>query len=170
VAGLCVTVQAETTAVSIRVEQSNVSDMGPKDPKAAKDRFTKTHSRTLVVFVTNNSGDPLDLKVKHIVFGRDMIHHDYMTAGQGEKAVTVKPHTTERVETAEAKTVAVETHFDAKSKKKVDGSGATIIGGGVQVLQGEKLVAEWYDPESLKEKWGKTIEIKPSATPAPKKK
>ncbi|MEZ0256325.1 MAG: hypothetical protein ACAI37_13660 [Chthoniobacter sp.] len=157
---LTVSLQAEPSAVSIRVEQANKSDMD------GKDRFSRDHVRTLNIFVTNNSGEQLDLKVKHIVFGRDMVHHDLTTVGEGEKAVTVKPHGAEKVETPAAKSNSTEQHYDAKAKKKIEASGATIIGSGVQVMQGEKLVAEWYDPMSLKESWGKTI--KPS-TPAPKK-
>lgn len=148
------------SAVSIRVEQANKSDMD------GKDRTKRDHERTLNVFVTNNSSEQLDLKVKHVIFGRDMLHHDYMTAGEGEKAVTVKPHSSEKVETPPAKTTSIDQHFDTKTKKKVDASGATIVGAGVQVMQGEKLVAEWYDPMSLKASWGKTI--KPSATPVKK--
>jgi hypothetical protein len=155
-----VPLRAEPSAVSIRVEQANKSDMD------GKDRFSRDHIRTLRIFVTNNSAEQLELKVKHIVFGRDMIHHDYMTVGEGEKAVTVKAHGSEQVETPEAKSNSTEQHYDTKAKKKIDASGATIIGAGVQVMQGDKLVAEWYDPMSLKEQWGKTI--KPSS-PAPKK-
>ena len=49
-----------------------------------KNLLNRTHSRTLNVFLTNNSSELLDLKVKHIVFGRDMIKHDLITAGEGE--------------------------------------------------------------------------------------
>jgi len=153
-------VRAETSAVSIRVEQANKSDMD------GKSRTVREHTRTLNIFITNNSGDQLDLKVKHIIFARDLLHHDYVTAGEGEKAIVVKPHTSEKVETPAATTTSTDQHFDPKTKKRVDASGATIIGAGVQVMQGTKLVAEWYDPISLKESWGKTI--KPTATPAKK--
>ena len=85
----------------------------------------------------------------------------------------MKPHSTEKVETAQTKVTAAEAHYDAKTKKKTEASGATIVGAGVQVMQGSTLVAEWYDPASLKEQWGKTISLtapgaKP-ATPPPKK-
>lgn len=152
------------SAVSIRVEQANKSDMD------GKDRTKRDHERTLNIFVTNNSGEELNLKVKHIIFGRDLVHHDYMTAGEGEKDVTVKPHSMEKVETPAAKTTSVDRHFDAKTKKPVEASGASIVGAGVQVMQGDKLVAEWYDPLSLKASWGKTIKAVTKGTPAPAKK
>jgi hypothetical protein len=137
-------------AVSIRLEQATKSDMNPKD------KLNRTHSRTINVFVTNNSANPVDLKVKYIVFGRDMLEHKMVTVGQGENPVSVKPHSTEKVDTAETKVTASEAHFDTKTKKKVEASGATIVGVGVQVLQGSTMVAESYDPPSLKDQWGKT--------------
>lgn len=155
-----ISLRAEPSAVSVRVEQANKSDMGGKDP------HTRKHTRTLNVFVSNNSSEQLELKVKHVIFGRDMIHHDLITAGEGEKMVTVKAHGSEQVETPAAISTSVEKHYDAKAKKKIDPSGATIVGAGVQVMQGTTLVAEWYDPMSLKESWGKTIKLSP---PAPKK-
>ena len=150
---LCSTgaLRAEPSGVSIRVEQANKSDMG------AKDRYTRAHARTLNVFVTNNSGEALQLKVKHIIFGRGMLKHDMVTIGEGEVALTVKPHSTEKAETPVAKVTSVEEHFDAKAKKKLEATGATIVGAGVQVLNGGTVVAEWYDPASIKEQWGKTI-------------
>jgi hypothetical protein len=158
------TAQAEPSAISIRVEQSNRSTSDPKD------HFIRTHIRSLNIFVTNNSSAPAQLKVKHIIFGREMIHHDFVTIAEGEAPLTVKPHTTEKIETPEAKVVSTDAHFDAKAKKAVAGAGATIIGSGVQVMQDKAVVAEFYDPASIKERWGKTIVFKaPAAAPAKKK-
>jgi hypothetical protein len=147
--------RAEEGGALMRVEQATRSDMNPKN------RLNRVHSRTLVVFVTNNSGEELQLKVKHIVFGRSLFNHDLVTVGQGERPVAVKPHSTERVETTEAKVIGSEQHWDAKAKKMIDASGANIIGAGVQLLLKDKVIAEWYDPESIKGQWGKTIELKP---------
>jgi hypothetical protein len=155
------TLRAEISAVTVRVEQTIKSDMNQKD------RTTRTHSRTLNVFVSNNSSELLDLKVKYIVFGRDMLNHDLITAGEGENPVSVKPRETEKVETAETKVTAAEAHYDAKTKKKTEASGASLVGFGVQILQGTTLMAEYYDPPSLKEEWGKTTPLAaPGAKPA----
>jgi hypothetical protein len=161
---------AEPTAISLRVEQANTSDMNPKD------RITRTHVRKLHVFVTNNSGDQLELKVKYEVFGRDKFTHDVVKVTDGEQPLEVKPHSGANVDSVEAKSVSNEQHWDPKAKKMIDPSGATIIGSGVQVLVGDKLLAEWYDPVSLKDEWGKapsalaskpaTPPAKPAATPA----
>jgi len=174
VAGLAGTLRAENDPISIRVEQFTKSDMNPKDV------INRNHSRTVNVFVTNNSNDTVELKIKHVVFGRSMLKHEVITAGEGETPYTAKPHTTEKVGTGEAKITSVEQHWDKKAKKMIEASGATIIGVGVQVHQGSTLVAEFYDPPSIKEQWGKTIPLagtplaaakaaaKPTATPAKK--
>ena len=154
--GFTSTGRAESTGALMRVEQATKSDMNPKN------RLNRLHSRTLVVFVTNNSGELLEAKVKHIVFGRGLYNHDLVTVGQGEKPVTVKPHDTERVETTEAKVIGSEQHWDPKAKKMIDASGANIVGAGVQLLLKDKVIAEWYDPASIKAQWGKTIELKPA--------
>jgi len=152
---------AEATAVVLRVDQYIKSDMNPKD------RISRTHARTVNAIITNNSSESLQVKVKHVVFGRDMHEHQLVTVGEGENPATVKPHMTERIQTAEAKVIGTEQHWDPKAKKMIPASGANIVGIGVQVLQGSTVVAEFFDPPSLKEHWGKTQPLVFTATPAP---
>jgi hypothetical protein len=154
-------VHAENSAISIRVEQDAKSDMGKVVP------FTRSQHRGLTVYVSNNGHDTVDLKVKHVFFGRDMVDHKVVMLGQGENPVTVKPSATEKVEIASVSTTAVEGHFDAKAKKKVESSGANLLGEGVQVLQGDKVVAESYDPPSMKDEWGKAAPATAAAAAKP---
>ncbi|MEP6671215.1 MAG: hypothetical protein ABJF10_18785 [Chthoniobacter sp.] len=173
VAGLAGTLRAENDPISIRVEQFTKSDMNPKDI------INRNHSRTVNVFVTNNSGEVAEVKIKRIVFGRGLLRHDLVTLAEGETPYTAKPHTTEKVGTGEATVTSVEQHWDKKAKKMIDATGATIVGIGVQVFQGANLVAEFYDPPSMKEQWGKTMPMpgtplaaakaKPPAAPPAKK-
>jgi hypothetical protein len=169
---LTCTLHAQTGAISVRVEQDStmpkVEGAKPAAPAApAKpDPKNKTQHRGLNIFVTNNSKDSADLKVKHIIFGREVEKHDVVTLGEGENPVTVKPASTEKVVVPPITANSTMAGYDAKSKKKTEASGATIMGYGVQVLQADKVVAEAYDPPSLKEQWGKTIQIVP---PTPKK-
>ena len=152
------------SAVSLRVEQANKSDMN------AKDQISRTHVRRLHIFVTNNSPESLQLKVKYEVFGRDMFTHDVVKISEGEQPLEVKPHSAANVDSVDAKSVSTVQHWDAKAKKMIDPSGATIIGSGVQVLQGNNLVAEWYDPVSLKDEWGTApVLAAKTATPPPAK-
>lgn len=134
-----------------------------------KDRITRTHVRRLHVFVTNNSAALLDLKVKYEVFGRDMLTHDIVKVSEGEQPLQVKPHSAANVDSVDAKCVSSEQHWDPKAKKMIDPSGATIIGSGIQIMQGNNLLAEWYDPASLKDEWGTApsmLAAKPATPPA----
>ncbi|MDR3402076.1 MAG: hypothetical protein P4L99_06215 [Chthoniobacter sp.] len=152
------------SSVLLRVDQYNKSDMNPKDKKA----YTNIHTRTVNAIITNNSGEPIDVKVKRIVFGRSLFEHHLVTVAEGETAATIKPHETQKIPTAQATATAVEQHWDAKAKKMIDATGANIVGIGVQVLQGNTLVAEFYDPPSLKEQWGKTQPLPGATAPAAK--
>ena len=143
------TLAAETSPISLHVEASNRTEMAPKD------RWTRTHLRKLHITVTNDSAEVVQLKIKHVIFGRDMLTHGIVKVSNGENPVEVKPHATATIDTAEGKCTESDQHFDAKAKKMTESSGATIAGSGVQALQGDKLLAEWYEPDTMKEQWAK---------------
>lgn len=147
--GFCGTAAAQSSPISLHVEASNKTEMTPKD------RWTKTHLRKLHITVTNDSAEVVELKIKDVIFGRDMLTHGIVKVSSGENPLEVKPHSTATVDTVEAKCTENDQHFDAKAKKMTEASGATIAGSGVQALQGDKLVAEWYEPDTMKEQWTK---------------
>jgi hypothetical protein len=131
--------------------------------------YTRTQHRGLTVYVSNNSTEPTTLKIKHVIFGRGIKDHEIVSVSQGEHPVTVKPSDTEKVEIAAATVTAIEAHFDVKTKKQVDASGATFVGHGVQILKGDQVVAEVFDPPSLKEEWGKASPLAGAKVAAPGK-
>lgn len=143
----------ETVPVALRVEQNVRSELGKVVP------FTRTQHRGLNVFVSNNSPEVRNLNVKYVIFGRDAVHHDIITISGGESPVTVKPAASEKVAITVATATEVRAHYDIKTKKKVESSGASIVGHGVQLLDAGKVIAETFDPPSLKQFWGKTILI-----------
>ena len=167
--GLSSTVTAEPSPVSLRVEQSSHTET--PNPK---ERWTKTHSRKLHIFASNQTANPIELTVKYKIFGRDQLTHGIVKVSDGENPLEVKPHETASVDSTEAKTTTTDQRFDPKAKKMAEASGSTIVGAGVQVLQGDKLVAEWYEPDAMKEQWDKaqpmvgSKELQPKATPAKK--
>lgn len=157
------TVHGEPGAVTLHVQQNVTSDMG----KVVK--FQRTQHRSLIISLTNTSSALLDVSVKHIVFGRSVLGHDVVVISDGERPLKLGPLASEQFETTVATAVAVETHYDITKKVKVEGSGASIIGHGVQVLQGGKVIAEAYEPLSLKEDWGKAKPLTPTTPAAPAK-
>lgn len=167
--GLSGTATAEPSPVSLRVEQSTHNDT--PNPK---ERWNRTHDRKLHIYASNQTSSPIELKVKYEIFGRDQLMHNIVKVNEGEYPLEVKAHETGSVDSTEAKTTSTDQRFDPKLKKMADASGSTIVGAAVQVLQGDKIVAEWYEPAAMKEQWGKALpmvgsrELKPTATPAKK--
>ena len=136
------------SGVSIRVEQPS---------KSTSEKDKKTVERSLKIFVSNNSNAPLELKVKYIMFGHDAASKDIKALDEGERAASVKSRATETVETAATTAVTTEGKFDNKTHKTTPPTGEKFLGYGVQVFNGEQLVAESYDPSSLKESWGRVV-------------
>ncbi len=145
----------EASGISIRVEQPSKTD---------NDRVKKTVTRSLKVSVSNSSTEALELKVKYAFFGRDTVDKDIKILGEGDRPASVKPRSTEIVETNTATAVMNDATTDPRTRKRTPASGTKFVGYGVQVFNGEKLVAETYDPISIKDSWGKA----PAAAPAPK--
>lgn len=136
--------QAQVGAVRVRMEQTSKSDTTS---------YKTVQSRSLNVFVSNSSKEALELKVKWAVFGRDLKDQQIVTIEQGELPVSVKPQGTEKIQTPQVRTAAEEERIGSKGKSEAGGS--RIIGQGVQVMKGDTLVAEAYEPPSLRDSFGK---------------
>jgi hypothetical protein len=144
--------QAQVSPVRVRMEQSSKSD------KSDSKTGSKTvQSRNLVIYVTNGSKEPLDLKVKYAFFGRGLVDRQIATMEEGELPVSVKENGTEKVSTPEVNAESEDPRPGTKQKdgKKMLPSGHKLVGQGVQVFNGDKLVAEAYEPASMKESFGK---------------
>jgi hypothetical protein len=142
---LLATARAEPSPVTVRVEQVNTHDAT---------KYKKTERRALNVFVANASQEALELKMKYVIFGRDVKSHEVVTVGQGEHPLSLKPLGSEKIETSSAAAVSEEEHKE--KTKMIEASGSKIIGQGVQILRGDQVVAEAFDPPGIKEEWGKT--------------
>jgi len=175
-------IHADMSAISIRVDPSSKSEPGKPD------RYVITQTHSLKVYVTNASKDAAEVKVKSILFGRDLKDHNIDKINEAEKEAQVKPLATETVEIPAATSTYTEEHYEmaagaagkapgknAKPGKKVEASGSRFVGYAVQVYQGEKLVAETYEPASMKDEVSKAAaapkggDIKAQAPKAAKK-
>ena len=145
-----VAAQAQASPVRVQVAQTGKIDtLG----------YKTVQTRTLTITVTSSSAEPLNLKVKYAILGRDISNQDVFTLTQGELPVAVKARGVEKVQSMTATAAAEEARIGSKGKS--DAFGYKIIGQGVQVLNGETVVAEYYEPAAIKESFGK-------APPAPK--
>lgn len=143
-AGFTSTVFAQVSPVRLRVEQVSKSDTTS---------YKTVQTRSLNVQVSNGSPEAVELKLKYVVFGRNLKGGDIVTVGAGEVPVTVKLQGTEKVATPAVTAVSQETRTGSKGKSEEAGS--RIIGQGVQAWKGGTMVAEFYEPASLREHFGK---------------
>lgn len=145
-------VHAEVSPVSLRVEQ--VSSSQPE-------KHATTQKRSLKIFLSNGTGqDQTGLKVKYYYFAKDVKDKDVMVKDSGEKSADVKARATEVIETPVVTATSTEAHQEGngrqnrngtfKGGKKVEASGDKIVGYGVQVFSGEKLLTEYFSAPSLK--------------------
>jgi hypothetical protein len=170
---------ADASGILLRVEQHNTSDMN------AKDRFARTQKHALKIFLTNSSANPADLKVKYTYLGRDLVSHDIVIIKAGEDQVAVKPQGEASDDAGSATSQSTDEHYQAGGKgapaTKIPASGAKFVGYAVQVYSGSTLVAETYEPLSMKDELGsaqpekagapaaaKPAAARPGATPAKK--
>lgn len=164
IAALCATpvlANAEVGPVSLRVEQISKNDPG---------KFTTKQEKSLKIFLANSSVDDLaKLNVKYWFFGRRVKADESSVVNKGAMPAAVKAHGSTIVETPIARATFTEEHFTevragGKNQnhknagmslgKKVPASGEKLTGFGVQVFEGEKLLAESFSEPGLREKVG----------------
>lgn len=155
-AGLISTAGAQVSPVRLRVEQSSKSDTTS---------YKNVQTRSLSIFLANSSAQPAEVKVKWAIFGRDIKSKEIVTVAQGETNASIKASGSEKVQTDAAHAVSEEARTGSKGKSEA--VGCRMVGHGVQVWQADRLVAEFYDPLSLKESFGKAP---PAQLPEKKKK
>jgi len=141
--------------IVLRVQQSNKM-------VAPEKSLTRTQSRFLKLFLSNSSHDDVSLKIKYAFFGHTVNEHSDFVVLDGEKDATVKPAIITEEDTPTA------TVTETRASKNKPASGEVIIGYGVQVFQGDKLVAEAFEPSYMKDLMGKAPAA-PKGTPAPGK-
>lgn len=146
---------AQVSPVRMRVEVSSKGD---------KTSYKTVQSRSLTIHLTNSSQQPADVVVKWAVLGKDIGSKEAVTIGQGELKSSLKASGVDKLETPAVHASAEEARLG--SKGKTEDMGNKITGHGVQVWQGDKLIAEMYEPASIKPDFGKA----PAAKPIEKKK
>jgi hypothetical protein len=146
--------QAQVSPVSMRVEQVNATD---------PEKHTTTQRRSLKVHLSNSSGqDFTGLRVKYYYFTKDVKDRDVVMKETGEKTADVPARKTEIVETPVIKATFTDAHSsggggnkgnnrnDRNQSKRVPASGEKVVGYGVQLYQGDKMLTEYFSQPSLK--------------------
>ena len=159
--------RAEVSPVNMSVELIN--KMTPKGAGKTLDLHDKTQSRSLKITVNNNSPTAFDgLVVKYWFIGHDEGSRENKVITAGERKSTLAPRGKDVIESEQATAHFVEAHYAAAkggkggAAAKIPASGEKITGHAVRVVQGDKVLAEYYSEPSLKEI------VEKGGTPAPK--
>jgi hypothetical protein len=144
---------AEISPIRIQVEHLSKSEA------KGKTRSEKTQVRSLRIRLDNGSNESFDgLVVKYWFFGRDVKARETKLITAGERKSSLAPRGKDIVESEPVSSSYVEEHYEvAKSKggrggkpTKVPASGEKITGYAVRVMNGDKVVAEYYSEPSYK--------------------
>ncbi len=142
VSALTLSLRAEVSPIRISVEQISKTEV--KDKKSTHD---KTQVRSLKILLDNGSTQTFDgLVVKYWFLGHAVADHAIKPIAEGERKSSLAPRGKDVVESEVVSKHFVEEHVEKKGKAttKVPASGEKIIGYAVRVLQGDKVLAEYY--------------------------
>ena len=163
--------RAEVSPIRMDIEQTAKTEAKSKTPTKGPPPADKVQTRSLAVKLTNNSIESFEnLVVKYWYFGHAMTEREPtpMKDGSGERKASLGPRGRVTVDIPPFSSNYVEAHTEGggKSVKKVPASGDKITGYAVQVLNGDKVLAENYSEPSFKMKLGEA----PKAKETPKAK
>jgi hypothetical protein len=138
------TAHAQLSTLRMRLEANSSAD---------RDSYKLTQSRSLTIYLNNSGLEPADVVVKWAVLGRDIKSKDIVTVDSGEIKSSLKPRGDDKLQTPVAKAASEEARLGSKGKS--DDIGTRIVGHGAQLWQGEKMIAEVYEPAAMKAEFGK---------------
>src|SRR5688572_19577875 len=108
-AGLQSVAMAQVSPLRVRVEQTSKSDtIG----------YKSVQSRRLNVIISNSASAPADVKVKYVIFGRDIQSKEVVAIARSEMPATVPASGTTKLETAVAQAAAEEARIGSKGKSE----------------------------------------------------
>jgi hypothetical protein len=134
-----------------------------KTDSKGKSNESKTQIRSLDISLQNISRQPYDkLVVKYWFFTRDVNNKGEPSVfKQGERTASLAPGKKEVIASEEVQSSFTEDHVESGGKgkggkgggkaKKVEGKGDKIVGYGVRVFDGDKVLTEFFSPQGLKE-------------------
>jgi len=152
-------VRAQTGPNAIRMEVRVLSEQDRKDLKGTQVDAV-TQKKTLAIVATGAAKNPETRKGKWMVFGRNLTNENVVLIDSGEFKIDLSDHGVQRFESKEVSTESAREHATAARKganaqrgkiKKVGATGTKYIGYGVQIRDGANIVAEVFDPPSLKQ-------------------
>lgn len=131
-----------------------------------------TDEKSLEVTLQNTSSKPYgDVTVKYFLFAADLKSKAISVMGAGEKKAELAPTRSVTVETEPASATYTPEHRKGYGRRStaVPASGQKYKGYGVQVFQGDTLLAEVFNPPTMKQHAGTAPAAPATAKPPPKR-
>ena len=165
------TVFAQGVSVTLKVDVVSETDTTTKGGSTGTPLQTVQQNKSLQITLANAGQRELpDLNVVYYIFAKDIRTKDVVLAKKGQQTATVKSLGKVTLNTESA---MLSSH--SSQTKKTEGHFQTTLAGGtkyygygVQVLSGERVLAERFDPLELKASIGLS-EAAPPSTKAKKK-
>ncbi|MEO6787420.1 MAG: hypothetical protein ABI318_14915 [Chthoniobacteraceae bacterium] len=166
-----VSARAEVSPIRMTVELSNKSTTKPKEI------HDKTQTRSLKITLDNNSTQAFDgLAVKYWFVGHTEGTHGEKVLKEGERKSSLAPRGKDVVESEVASSHFIEEHYPPSkggkggAAKKIPASGDKMTAYAVRVMQGDKVLAEYYSEPSVKDLIKEGGQSAPATAPKPGKK
>lgn len=134
-----------------------------KTDSNGKSNESKKQVRSLDISLQNLSKQDANVVVKYWFFARKVSGGDTTVFRSGERKAAVAPGKTEHVESEMVSSSFTEDHFKVERSKsrgnsgntntkvsKVEGRGERIVGYGVRLMDGTKVLSEVFSPQGLK--------------------
>jgi hypothetical protein len=182
IAFFATSLRADVSPIRLDIEQTGKTKaasvrLGKPDPSHG----SKTQIRALTIRLSNGSSESFDnLIVKYWFLGHSMKGHDITVLKSGQRKSALSPHGGDVVESESVASTYVEQHSEVSKSKgssrgrsrkgtrskvsKVPASGEKLVGYAVQVLDGGKVVADFYSEESYRDIVAKDVALKSSAS------
>lgn len=131
-----------------------------------------TDEKLLEIVLQNSTGKPYgDLTVKYQLFAVDLKSKAISVLRAGEKKVELAPAATVTVESESASATYTPEHSRRSGRRstQVPAEGQKFKGYGVQVFQGDTLLAEVFNPPTMKQHASAAPAAAATAKPTPKR-
>lgn len=136
------------------IDESPKKERPDKEDKKEKKLETDVEAKKLQIQIRNLSGTELsDLKVKYYFFGREAGEPGYKIISQGEKATPLAGAALASIETEVVTAKFTESGYVGKGadRKKVDAKGQKLTGYGVQAVQGDTVLGEFFSASNYRD-------------------
>lgn len=154
-------------AVSLKVDvQGEKTRKTESDPSKGRTKSSYKETRFLQIALGNpNTKELTDVVVKSYIFAKDEESKQIVLMSKGDTKVTLPPMGKQTITTEKAQMGYTGAHLEGK--KNASASGTKFEGYGVQIVLGDQVIGELFDPKDFRSKTNLDLFAAASSQPAP---